>query len=117
MASHVTAQKHVEDLERQEVECIRCSRRKLCTYVPLALLALLALFLLLGLIGAMLEPTEQERELARQWALDLEARSIELERERDKARWVFRENPRMAGELRRALKDPEGEHECDLCYE
>ena len=95
------------------MKCFYHSRRKLCIYVPLALFALLAIFLLLGLIGAMLEPTEEDRELARQWARDLEERRIKLERA--EARWAVRENLRM--HLRRALEDPGDGYECGSCYD
>ena len=90
-----------------------CSCRKMFKYVSLTLLALLVVFVLIGVIGAMLEPTEEEREAARQWAREMAERSIELER-----RQVFREN--LRAHLRRALdlEDPGeygAEYECDSC--
>ena len=96
---------------------MHCSCRKWCIRVSLTLLALLAVFLLVGVIGMMLEPTEEEREAARQWARDMAERAIRLERE-DPARRAFREN--LRNHLRRAFEEgPVGEYggevECDSC--
>ena len=97
---------------------MHCSCRKWCIRVSLTLLALLAIFLLVGVIGMMLEPTEEEREAARQWARDMAERAIRLERERDPVRRAFREN--LRNHLRRAFEDGPGgedggEVECDSC--
>ena len=70
----------------------------------------------------MLEPTEEEREAARQWACDMADRSIKLEREQDRVRRVFREN--LRNHLRRAFEEgPGGGYggevecaSCDSCY-
>ncbi|CAK0742649.1 hypothetical protein CVIRNUC_001411 [Coccomyxa viridis] len=105
-------------LLKEKAERWAAWRRKWCIRVSLTLLALLAIFLLVGVIGMMLEPTEEEREAARQWARDMAERAIRLERERDPVRRAFREN--LRNHLRRAFEDGPGgedggEVECDSC--